>query len=130
MSAFTVSQLQVKSYDAPDEQRRPDKTAVDILNLGDYTLGRFTFEPGWRWSECIKPVVNTESCQNNHVGYCISGSIEVEMSDGTRTTIKAGDSYTIPAGHDARVVGDEPFRGIEFLSAASFAKSSGEGVTR
>ncbi|NKX52650.1 cupin domain-containing protein, partial [Arthrobacter deserti] len=71
-----------------------------------------------------KPVVNTGSCQSHHVGYCISGSIEVEMADGTRATIKAGDSYAIPAGHDARVEGDEQFRAVEFLSAATYAKYS------
>jgi mannose-6-phosphate isomerase-like protein (cupin superfamily) len=122
MPANTVSKLEVKSYDSPDEQRRPDKTALDIVNVGGYTQGRITLEPGWRWSECIKPVVNTDSCQTAHVGYCISGSIEVEMEDGTRATIKAGDAYTIPPGHDAHVVGQEQFRALEFLSAADYAK--------
>ena len=121
MPGNTVSKLEVKSYDSPDEQRRPDKTAIDIVTVSDFTLGRFTLEPGWTWSGCIKPVVNTDSCQSNHVGYCISGSIEIEMEDGTRSTIKAGDSYAIPPGHDARVVGDEQFQAIEFLSAAGYS---------
>ena len=79
--------------------------------------GRFTFQPGWRWSECIKPVVKTDTCQLSHVGYCISGSVTVRLKDGTQRTIKAGDSYTIPPGHDAWVEGNEPYSGIEILSA-------------
>lgn len=123
MGTNIVQSLQVKSHDTPDEKRRPDKTEVDIVTVGDYTIGRFTFAPGWRWSECIKPVVKTESCQSNHVGFCVAGSMEVQMADGAKSSIKAGDSYTIPAGHESWIVGDQPFVGVEFLSAATFAKA-------
>lgn len=122
MATNTVTTLTVKSHDDPDERRRPDKSEIDIVDLGEYTLGRFTFEPGWRWSECIKPVVHTDSCQSNHVGYCVSGSLEVRLESGESISIKAGDSYTIPPGHDAWVVGEERFVGLEFLSAATYAK--------
>lgn len=122
MPTNQVRTLEVKSHETPDEVRRPEKTEVNLVVLGDYTIGRFTFEPGWRWTECIQPVAQTESCQNNHVGYCVSGTLEVELTDGTKATIKEGTSYTIPPGHDAKVVGDEAFVGIEFLSAASYAK--------
>lgn len=125
MPTNIVTQLAAKSHDAPDEKRRPDKTEVDVVNLGDYTVGRFTFQPGWRWSDCIKPVVQTDSCQNNHVGYCVSGALAVETTDGNRINISAGDSYTIPPGHDAWVDGSQAFVGIEFLSAAEFAKPPG-----
>ncbi|MDR6415814.1 cupin domain-containing protein [Pseudarthrobacter sulfonivorans] len=125
MPTNVVTQMAVKSHDAPDEKRRPDKTEVDIVNLGDFTVGRFTFQPGWRWSDCIKPVVHTDSCQNNHVGYCVSGALAVETTDGNRINISAGDSYTIPPGHDAWVEGSQAFVGIEFLSAAEFAKPTG-----
>jgi hypothetical protein len=101
---MTVNALEAKSFDQPDEKRRPPKTQVDVVNLGDTTLGRFTFEPGWRWSETVKTVVNTETCQVNHVGIC------------------PGHAYTIPAGHDAWVEGDEAFVGYEVMSAATFAK--------
>ncbi|WP_445154221.1 cupin domain-containing protein [Arthrobacter sp. Hor0625] len=124
MSANVVTQLQVKSHNSPDEKRRPDKTEVDIVSVGDYTIGRLSFEPGWRWSDCIKPVVNTDACQNSHVGFCVSGQLTVETTDGGRISIAAGDSYTIPPGHDAWVEGSEGFVGIEFLSAADFAKSA------
>ena len=78
MSANVVTQLQVKSHNSPDEKRRPDKSEIDIVSVGDSTIGRFSFEPGWRWSECIKPVVHTDSCQNSHVGFCVSGRLTVE----------------------------------------------------
>ena len=122
MAGEPVRALEAKSFDEPDERRRPPKTAVDVVNIGDTTLGRFTFEPGWRWSETIKTVVHTDSCQVNHVGICAAGTLTVQMDDGTRTTLSAGLAYTIPAGHDAWVEGDEPFVGYEIMSAATFAK--------
>jgi mannose-6-phosphate isomerase-like protein (cupin superfamily) len=122
MPAVIVKALESKSFNEPDEKRRPPKTEVDVVTLGDTTLGRLTFEPGWRWSETVKTVVNTESCQNNHLGFCTSGTLTVQMNDGTRVTVHAGDAYTIPAGHDAWVENDEPFIGYEILSAATFAK--------
>jgi quercetin dioxygenase-like cupin family protein len=124
MTANVVSQLASRSFDDPDEKRRPDKTQVDVVTVSYYTMARFRFESGWRWSECIKPVVKTESCQNSHVGLCASGSLTVELTDGTRATVKAGDSYAIPPGHDAWVEGNEPFVGYEFLSAAEYAKEA------
>lgn len=124
MPANTVSSLESRSFDEPDEKRRPDKSEVDVLSVSGYTLGRFRFQPGWRWSDCIKPVVKTDSCQNNHVGICTSGTLTVELSDGTRATIKAGHSYSIPPGHDAWVEGDEPWVAYEFLSAAEYAKEA------
>ena len=122
MPTVVVHSLETKSFDQPDEKRRPEKTEVDVVTLGEQTLGRFTFQPGWRWSETFKNVVHTDSCQNNHVGICVSGTLTVQMVDGTRATIKAGDAYTIPAGHDAWVENDEVFVGFEVMSAATFAK--------
>jgi len=116
----TTSSVQVKSHESPDEHRTPQKTNVDVNHFDEYTIGRIKLEPGWSWSECIKPVVQTESCQLLHVGYCVSGSIEVVMDDGTRVTITAGDSYKIPPGHDAHVLGDEPVEALEFASAAAY----------
>jgi quercetin dioxygenase-like cupin family protein len=122
MSAVTVKALESKSFNDADEKRRPPKTEVDVVNIGDTTLGRFTFEPGWRWSETVKTVVHTDSCQNNHLGFCTSGTLTVQMENGSRATVKAGDAYAIPAGHDAWVEGDETFVGYEIMSAASYAK--------
>lgn len=117
-----VSTLEVKSHDSPDEVRSPDKTRVEVVQFERYTIGRFRFQPGWRWSECIKPVVKTDQCQLSHVGHAVSGRIKVRMSDGTEKTISAGESYTIPPGHDAWVEGDQPFVGIEVMSADVYAK--------
>jgi mannose-6-phosphate isomerase-like protein (cupin superfamily) len=120
MSA-TEHELRVKSLDSPDESRAPRKTHLDLNRLGEFTIGRLTMEPGWTWADCIKPVVQTDSCQLLHVGYCVSGALETVLDDGTQAAISAGDSYTIPPGHNARVVGDEPFVGIEFASAEDYA---------
>jgi mannose-6-phosphate isomerase-like protein (cupin superfamily) len=115
-----------KSFDSPDETRTPEKTKVDVVDLGGLKAGRMTAQPGWRWSECIKPVVGTDSCQQHHFGVCVSGRMSVTHNDGTEVDISAGDAYTIEPGHDAHVVGDEPFVGYEFDAAAAgtFAKPS------
>ena len=122
-STPTVHKLEAKSHDHPDEVRSPDKTRVDIVRLEGFTIGRFTFQPGWRWSQCIKPVVKTDSCQVSHVGYAVSGRITVKTNDGAQTTIGPGMSYTIPPGHDAWVEGNEPFVGLEIMSAEQYAKT-------
>jgi hypothetical protein len=108
--------------DSPDETRRPEKTVVDVVHVGGNEVGRFTFQPGWRWSECIKPVVNTESCQAEHLGYAVSGRLHIVHDDGTEVDIAPGEAYIIAPGHDAWVVGQEPFVGVEFKSAAEYAK--------
>ena len=118
-----VTKFEVRSHNSPDEVRTPDKTRVEVVRLEGFTLGRFNFAPGWRWSECVKPLVKTDSCQASHVGYAVAGSIIVRMQDGTEQTIVAGNAYTIPPGHDAWVVGDETFVGIEVMSAEQYAKA-------
>ncbi len=117
-----VAKFEVKSHQSPDEVRTPNKTRVEVVRLEGHTLSRLNLEPGWRWSECIKPVVKTESCQASHVGYAVSGCLTVRMNDGTQKNIVAGDSYTIPPGHDAWVDGNERFVGIEVMSAEQYAK--------
>ena len=118
-----VSKFETKSHSAPDEVRSPNKTLVEIVRLEGFTIGRFNFEPGWSWSKCIKPVVKTDLCQASHAGYAVSGSLTVQLQDGTKKTIVAGESYTIPPGHDAWVEGNDPFIGIEVMSAEQYAKS-------
>ena len=117
-----VTAFDVKSHNSPDEVRTPNKTRVEVVHLKDFTLGRFNFEPGWRWSECIKPVVKTDSCQLSHVGYALSGRLTVRLEDGTEKTQAPGDSYSIPPGHDAWVEGAEGFVGLEVISASEYAK--------
>lgn len=119
---MSVSKFEVKSHDKADEVRTPDKTRVEVVRLDGFTLGRFILQPGWRWSECIKPVVKTDSCQNSHVGYAVSGHLTVVAKDGAKKRIGPGESYTIPPGHDAWVEGNERFVCIEMMSAEQYAK--------
>ncbi len=119
-----VTGFTVRSHDAPDERRTPPKTQVDVVRLEGFTLGRFTFQPGWRWSECIKPAVGTDRCQLAHLGYAVSGRLTVQQADGYQQTIQAGESYAIPSGHDAWVEGAVPFVAIEVMSADQYAKGS------
>lgn len=118
-----VTRFEVKSHASTDEVRAPAKTRIEVVQLEGFTIGRFNFEPGWRWSECIKPVAKTDHCQASHVGYAVSGRLTVRMKDGTEKTISAGDSYTIPPGHEAWVEGDQPFVALEVLSADTYAKA-------
>ena len=116
----------VKSFDSPDESRTPDKTKVEVVDLGGTKAARMTLQPGWRWSECIKPVAGTESCQVHHVGVVLSGHMHVVNDDGNEHDIGPGNAYIIEPGHDSWVVGDEPIVAYEFDSsaAATFAKPS------
>ena len=111
--------VRMLDFDSPDETRTPDKTRVDVLHLGNASAARLTFEPGWKWSECVKPVVGTESCQVRHVGVAQAGRIHISHEDGTESEIGAGDAYVIEPGHDAWVVGDEAFVGFEFEPRAA-----------
>jgi len=114
--------VETNDFSAPDEVRRPDRTNIEIVKLGGGEIGRFTFQPGWSWSGCIKPVVGGESCQTEHVGYMISGRLQVRMDDGTEITINPGDAYSVPPGHDGWVIGEEPVVVVEFQGAATYAK--------
>lgn len=118
-----MSGIDSRSFDQPDETRTPDKTRVEVVRLGDAEVGRFTFQPGWRWSDCIKPVVGGESCQVEHVGYVASGQLSVQHEDGTQVSLTPGQAYRIAPGHDAWVEGDEPYVAYEFKGAATYAKS-------
>lgn len=118
----SVTKFEVKSHETPDEARTPSKTLVEVVRMQGFTMGRFNFEPGWRWSDCIKPVAKTDSCQASHVGYAVAGRLTVRIDDGTQKTISPGESYTIPPGHDAWVEGDERFVAIEVMSADQYAK--------
>jgi hypothetical protein len=103
-----------KNFDSPDESRTPDKTQVNVVRLGDMQVGRFTMQPGWRWSECIKPVAGTDTCQARHVGVVLSGHMHVVQDDGTEADAEPGNAYIIDPGHEAWVVGDQPFVAYEF----------------
>ena len=115
-----------KSFDSPDEVRSPDKTKVEVVDLAGVKAARLTAEPGWKWSECIKPVAGGDSCQAHHVGVITSGTMHVVHNDGSEADITPGMAYVIEPGHDAWVVGDEQVTAFEFDSstAQTFGKPS------
>jgi mannose-6-phosphate isomerase-like protein (cupin superfamily) len=108
-------EIQSRNLDKnPDEVRKLPNGKTDIANLGDTTVARMTAEPGWKWSKDVKPVVNTNTCQLAHTQYAISGRLRVRMDDGAEQEFGPGDAIYIPPGHDAWVVGNEPFVTVEF----------------
>lgn len=124
----TIERMQIKTSGTPDETRTFEKGKVELYKLGSSTLGKATFEPGWKWSECVKPIAKTDSCECGHVGYQISGTMHVKSDDGREYDIKAGDSFFIPPGHDGWVVGSEPVVCLDFQGMVEYAKPSGESV--
>jgi class 3 adenylate cyclase len=121
-----MPRLQRKSFAQPDAVRPFPKGQVQIVNLDETAIGRFVCEPGWRWSEAVKPIAGTESCQLRHVGYSIGGTLHARMDDGTEVDIHPNDAYEIPPGHDAWVVGDEPWDSVEFTSGRAYAAPADE----
>jgi len=101
--------IQRKNFSSPDETKTPaEKVKIEVVTIGNLTLQLETLEPGWKWSEHVKPVVGGESCQKFHVKYIISGRQKVVMDDGTEMELNPGDVSVIHPGHNAWVVGDEP----------------------
>ena len=109
--------VESRDFDSPDETRTPDKTRVDVVRMGVISAARMTFEPGWRWSECVKPVAGTESCQARHVGVVHSGRLAVKHEDGTELEIGPGEAYAIEPCHE---------RGWSATSGSSDSSSSHE----
>ena len=118
-----MASIEVKKFDSPDEVREFEGNGrADVLNIGGRTVGRGTFEPGWRWSENVKPIAGTESCEVSHLGYCVSGRMRVTMDDGSDAEVGPGEVMAIPPGHDAEVVGDEPCVFVDFGEFGDYAK--------
>ena len=111
-------------FSSPDEVRSLEKTEMEIVDVGSTKVARFTVQPGWVWSECIAPVVGTDSCQVRHLGVVASGQLLVQHEDGSEATLKTGDVYECMPSHQAQVVGDEPCVMIEFdnQTAETYAK--------
>ena len=109
-----MANMDVKSFVNADEVKNPDKTLAQIINFGDVKITKLELEPIWKWSECITPVVGTESCQAGHVGVVTQGKMKAIHNDGTEIEYAAGDAYFIAPGHDGWVVGDEKLIGYEF----------------
>jgi quercetin dioxygenase-like cupin family protein len=120
-----MAALETKSLDAPDETRPFEKGKAEIVTLGGMTVGRAVLEPGWRWSEHVKPIAGTSSCEVAHTGYVVSGRLRVVMDDGSQGEAGPGDAFVIPPGHDAWTVGDETFVSVDFSGGmADYAKQA------
>jgi len=118
-----MASIEIKSFDSPDETRPFEgKGEAKVVQVAGQTIGRGTFEPGWRWSENVKPIAGTDSCEVSHLGYVLSGRMTVEMDDGSTADVGPGDVFAIPPGHDAEVVGDEPCEMVDFGEFGEYAK--------
>ncbi len=116
--------MEKKSVNSPDETRSFPKGKVELVTLGGITFGRATLEPGWKWSESVKPIAKTKSCEASHTQYHISGRFRVRMDDGTESEFGPGDVSVIPPGHDGWVVGKEPVVVIDVTGMGRFAEQS------
>lgn len=114
--------MEHRSFSEPDETRNFDRGKVDVVELGGVTLGRAVFEPGWRWSTCVKPIAQTQSCEVPHLNLHISGRLHIAMDDGTEYEFGPGEIGEIPPGHDAWVVGDEAVVVIDISGMGDYAK--------
>jgi len=115
--------MELKSLDHADEVRELPKTRIEVVNLGAVTVMRATFQPGWKWSECVKPTVGTKSCETTHLNYIIPGKMHVLMDNGEQKEMKTGDLAVIPSGHDAWVIGDKPCIVIDFSAGTMYGKA-------
>jgi mannose-6-phosphate isomerase-like protein (cupin superfamily) len=110
-----MSTHEVRSVSETAEVRKFPHGRIELVPMAGGTVARFKLEKGWKWSEDFKPVVKTEWCEAPHLQYVISGRYRVKMKDGTEFDIGSGDVASVPPGHDAWVVGEEPVVGIEFV---------------
>ena len=114
--------MEKKTLNSPDETRTFEKGKVELASFGGITFGRANFEPGWRWSESVKPIVKTEYCEAPHVSYHVSGRLRIRMADGTEQEFGPGDVGVVPPGHDAWVVGNEPVVVVDISGMKEYAK--------
>ena len=122
MNGGTYKGIEAKAFDSPDEVRTFDKGKLDLVDVNGRMVGRATFEPGWRWSESLKPMIKTKSCEAPHFQYHLSGTLHVKTDDGIEWDVKAGEVSMFGAGHDAWVVGNEPVVLIDFQGMVDYAK--------
>lgn len=112
----------LKRFEHPDEVRTFEKGKFELLNLGGTTIGRATYEPGWKWSQHVGKATGAKSCVVEHVGLVLSGRVTAAMDDGRVIEMRAGDLFYIAPGHDSWVVGDEPYVSLHFMGANEYAR--------
>jgi quercetin dioxygenase-like cupin family protein len=126
-----MAKMKIQRFSTPDETRPfVDKGRLEILHVGDGIVGRGIFEPGWRWSKHVKPIAQTSTCEAAHSGYVLSGRMRVLMDDGQEAEIAPGDYVTIPPGHDAWTVGNEPCVFLDVTGYADYARPSRDAAER
>jgi hypothetical protein len=118
---------ELKRFDTPDEVREFPNGKLELVKIGGAVIGRATLQPGWRWSTSVQPIAKTKSCEAPHFQYHVSGTIMVQMDDGTKLECKPGDVSLLPTGHDAWVVGDEPVVVVDFQGMVDYAKGGRYG---
>lgn len=121
-SIYADYNAELKSFGKPDEVREFPKGRVELIKIGGATIGRATFDPGWKWSNSVQPLVKTKSCEAPHFQYHVSGKLMVKMDDSTEIECKPGDVSLLPKGHDAWVVGNEPAVVVDFQGMIDYAK--------
>ncbi|MEK6967121.1 MAG: cupin domain-containing protein [Nanoarchaeota archaeon] len=119
-----MKSIEVKGFKTPDEVRTFEKGKVELIKIGGSMIGKATFEPGWTWSKCVKPIAKTDSCEVAHFHYQVSGILHVVTDDGIEKDVKPGEILKIGPGHNAWVVGNEPVVTIDFQGMADYAKKS------
>ena len=118
-----MAQAEQRSFTAADETRTFTHGKMDLLQIGGSEIGRLTLEPGWRWSDDVKPIAGTELCEAPHFQYHAAGRLHVKMADGTEFDAGPGDVTALPQGHDAWVVGDEAVVLVDWWGASNYAKA-------
>ncbi len=119
----------LRRFEEPDEVRTFDKGKFELVNIAGMTLGRATYEPGWKWSLDVGKALGKTSCDVEHVGIVLSGCADVTMDDGRVFEIKEGDIFYIAAGHDSSVLGDEPYVSLHLMGAGDYASRKSHGNT-
>jgi quercetin dioxygenase-like cupin family protein len=114
----------LKRFEQPDEVREFEKGVFELVHLGGMSIGRASYQPGWKWSEHVGKALGESYCQVEHVGMVVSGCATAAMADGRVIEMRTGDIFYIPPGppgHDSWVVGDEPYVSLHFMGAGDYA---------
>ena len=118
-----IDSVILRRFDAPDEVREMSKGRFEVVHIGGLTIGRATYEPGWKWSVDVGPSIGAERCEVEHVGLVLRGTATAALADGRVIELQAGSLFHIPPiPHDSWVVGDQPYVSLHFLGAERYAK--------
>jgi hypothetical protein len=118
-----MEKAECRDFGKPEEVREFPKGRLELIKIGGATVGRAVFEPGWKWSNSVQPIVKTRSCEAPHFQYHVSGVLRIRMDDGSEFDCRPGDVSLLPSGHDAWVVGNEPAVVVDFQGMIDYAKS-------